>query len=297
MTLYLVTHRTLYRYGARVSDGYSVATLMPRSTPHQTVLSTGVVVDPAPDERDERTDQFGNQVIHVGLHHPHDQLEVLATSRVEVHDVDEPTPDSDWRELVARIDTLEADAALDVRPFRASSGFMTQGVDPMALRSLAQEHFGDGVGVLDAVASLSHHIYTTFEFDPSFSQVATPLGDVIAARRGVCQDFAHLMVGALRSMGLAARYVSGYIETEPPEGMARMVGADASHAWCSVWAGDAGWVDVDPTNDHMPTRRHVTVGWGRDYADVAPVRGVVIGPSVGQTLEVAVDMVRLADDC
>jgi len=104
-------------------------------------------------------------------------------------------------------------------------------------------------------------------------------------------------VGALRSMGLAARYVSGYIETEPPEGMARMVGADASHAWCSVWVGDAGWVDVDPTNDHMPTRRHVTVGWGRDYADVAPVRGVVIGPSVAQTLEVAVDMVRLADDC
>lgn len=297
MTLYLVTHRTLYSYGARVSDGYSLAVLVPRSTPNQTVLASGVVVEPSPDERDERVDQFGNSIVQFGLHHPHDHLEVVATSRVEVHLVDDPTPDTDWADIVATAGGLHGDAALDVRPFRSLSSFMTNGVDLGALGALARPYFAAGVGVIDGVRHLAHHIFSEFEFDPSFSQVATPLGDVLSARRGVCQDFAHLMVGALRSVGLPARYVSGYIETEPPEGMARMVGADASHAWCSVWAGDAGWVDVDPTNDHVPVRRHVTVAWGRDYGDVAPVRGVVIGPSVGQTLDVAVDMVRLADDC
>jgi len=297
MTLYLVTHRTLYSYGARVSDGYSLAVLVPRSTPNQTVLASGVVVEPSPDERDERVDQFGNSIVQFGLHHPHDHLEVVATSRVEVHLVDDPAPDTDWADVVATAGGLHGDAALDVRPFRSLSSFMTNGVDPGALGALARPYFGAGVGVIDGVRRLAHHIFSEFEFDPSFSQVATPLGDVLSARRGVCQDFAHLMVGALRSVGLAARYVSGYIETEPPEGMARMVGADASHAWCSVWAGDAGWVDVDPTNDHVPVRRHITVAWGRDYGDVAPMRGVVIGPSVGQTLDVAVDMVRLADDC
>jgi len=297
MTLYLVTHRTLYSYGARVSDGYSLAVLVPRSTPNQTVLASGVVVEPSPDERDERVDQFGNSIVQFGLHHPHDHLEVVATSRVEVHLVDDPAPDTDWADVVATAGGLHGDDALDVRPFRSLSSFMTNGVDPGALGALARPYFAAGVGVIDGVRRLAHHIFNEFEFDPSFSQVATPLGDVLSARRGVCQDFAHLMVGALRSVGLPARYVSGYIETEPPEGMARMVGADASHAWCSVWAGDAGWVDVDPTNDHVPVRRHVTVAWGRDYGDVAPMRGVVIGPSVGQTLDVAVDMVRLADDC
>lgn len=297
MTLYLVTHRTLYSYGARVSDGYSLAVLVPRSTANQTVLASGVVVEPSPDERDERVDQFGNSIVQFGLHHPHDHLEVVATSRVEVHLVDDPAPDTDWADVVATAGGLHGDDALDVRPFRSLSSFMTNGVDPGALGALARPYFAAGVGVIDGVRRLAHHIFSEFEFDPSFSQVATPLGDVLSARRGVCQDFAHLMVGALRSVGLPARYVSGYIETEPPEGMARMVGADASHAWCSVWAGDAGWVDVDPTNDHVPVRRHITVAWGRDYGDVAPVRGVVIGPSVGQTLDVAVDMVRLADDC
>jgi transglutaminase-like putative cysteine protease len=138
---------------------------------------------------------------------------------------------------------------------------------------------------------LCHRIFTEFSFDSGFSDVTTPLDAVLQARRGVCQDFAHVACAALRSIGLPARYVSGYIETAPPPGEPKLVGVDASHAWCAVWAGECGWIDFDPTNDQMPPQRHVTVGWGRDYDDVAPVRGVVIGPGGGQTLSVSVDVV------
>ena len=153
--------------------------------------------------------------------------------------------------------------------------------------------FLPGRPIVDAVEALCLQIFEQFEFDPHFSNVATPLDAVLSARRGVCQDFAHLAIGCLRSLGLAARYVSGYIETEPPPGEQRMVGADASHAWCSVWTPKAGWVDFDPTNGHLPGNQHVTVAWGRDYADVTPVRGVMIGPATTQDLYVSVDVARL----
>jgi transglutaminase-like putative cysteine protease len=143
------------------------------------------------------------------------------------------------------------------------------------------------------VEALCTQIFETFAFDPTFTDVSTPLRDVLDARRGVCQDFAHLAVGCLRVLGLAARYVSGYIETEPPPGAPRSIGADASHAWCSVWIPDHGWLDFDPTNGVVAPGRHITVGWGRDYADVAPLRGVVIGPSSPQTLWVSVDVRRM----
>ena len=150
--------------------------------------------------------------------------------------------------------------------------------------------FTPGRGIVEAANDLCHQIYTEFTYDSTATDVSTPLADVLTSRRGVCQDFAHLAAGCLRSIGLAARYVSGYIETTPPAGRDRLVGADASHAWCSIWTPSAGWIDFDPTNDHFPTRRHVTVAWGRDYADVTPVRGVVIGPSRAQSLDVAVDV-------
>ena len=164
----------------------------------------------------------------------------------------------------------------------------------MSLRSIAASAFTPGRGVVDAVRALCDQIYRDYEFDAEFSDVSTPLGEVLDARRGVCQDFAHLAVGALRAVGLAARYVSGYLETVPPPGRPRLVGADASHAWASVWTPQAGWVDFDPTNGHLPVNDHVTVAWGRDYADVIPVRGVMIGPAADQRLEVAVDVERVS---
>jgi transglutaminase-like putative cysteine protease len=172
------------------------------------------------------------------------------------------------------------------------STFVTPSAD---LARFASWSFLPGRAFHEAVIDLSHRIFVEFAFDPSFSDVSTPLADVLTYRRGVCQDFAHLAIGTIRSLGLPARYVSGYIENEPPPGQPKLVGADASHAWCSVYIPGWGWLDVDPTNDKAPPMTHVTVGWGRDYADVAPVRGVVFGSPATQELSVAVEVARVGD--
>ena len=226
------------------------------------------------------------------MHHSHDHLELAAESVVTF----EPTVVTDdgppWEVVAAAVGELRGGAALAVRPFAGSSPYVDLGEHGAALRELGDDIFGPGRPLVEAARDLCHTVYETFDYDPTFTDVSTPLSVVLDARRGVCQDFAHLAAGALRSRGLAARYVSGYLETDPPPGQERLVGADASHAWCSVWAPELGWIDFDPTNDRLPTHRHITVAWGRDYGDVAPVRGVVIGPAADQQLEVAVDVIR-----
>ncbi len=291
---YRVVHRTTYHYASLMTDGYTITHLLPRATPLQRVESAELVVDPAPSERDDTADVFGNRVTQLGVHQPHEMLVVEATSTVAVATPDLVDDDTPWEEVVATIDGLRGDAAIDVAAFRARSSFVDTASLAVELAALAYDSFTPGRGVTDATRDLCHRIYTDYTFDPTWTETSTPLDDVLAARRGVCQDFAHLAAGCLRSIGLAARYVSGYIETDPAPGHARLVGADASHAWCSVWTPVAGWIDFDPTNDHLPTHRHVTVAWGRDYADVAPVRGVVIGPAAEQSLEVSVDVAAIA---
>jgi transglutaminase-like putative cysteine protease len=167
-------------------------------------------------------------------------------------------------------------------------------VTPSAdLARFASWSFLPGRPVHDALADLCHRIFQEFAFDPGSTDISTPLADVLVHRRGVCQDFAHLAIGVMRSLGLPARYVSGYVENEPVDGQPRMAGADASHAWCAVYIPGWGWLDADPTNDQVPPRCHVTIGWGRDYADVAPVRGVVFGTPASQELSVAVEVKRV----
>jgi transglutaminase-like putative cysteine protease len=293
MRRYRVTHRTSYRYDVAMVDGYTVAHLLPRETPFQRVESSTVNVEPEPAELDEYPDAFGNRVTQFGVHRPHDGLVVEAVSTVAVSGrppIDDGPP---WRDVADLVSDARGGDALDVAPFRASSQFVDLSRFGSTLHEIAGPSFTPGLGVVAVARDLCHRIFTEFVFDSTSTDVSTPLGDVLANRRGVCQDFAHLAAGCLRSFGLAARYVSGYIETRPPAGEQRMVGADMSHAWCSVWTPDAGWVDFDPTNDHLPTERHVTVGWGRDYADLSPVRGVVIGPSAGQSLKVSVDVAPL----
>jgi transglutaminase-like putative cysteine protease len=177
--------------------------------------------------------------------------------------------------------------------FRSSSALVDVGVLRRSLGDQIDDAFSSGRPIVDALRALCLGIHATFEFDPHFSNVSTPLTEVLDARRGVCQDFAHVTLGCLRAVGVAARYVSGYIETVPPPGQERLIGADASHAWVSAWTPDAGWIDLDPTNGHLPANDHITVAWGRDYGDVIPVRGVMIGPSATQQLHVAVDVVRV----
>ena len=162
------------------------------------------------------------------------------------------------------------------------------------LYAYAEKSFAEGRPLLEAVEDLSTRLYTDFTYDPNFTTIATPLIDVIKHRRGVCQDFAHLGIGCLRALGLAARYVSGYIETNPPPDQKPLAGADASHAWFSVYLPQLGWIDFDPTNNQMPTDRHITVAWGRDYADVTPLKGVVFGSGTHE-LSVSVDCERITD--
>lgn len=290
---YRVVHHTSYAYGAPMADGYTVAHLLPRPTAHQRVEHADVTIDPEPDERAERTDAFGNRVLQFGVHRPHDRLDIVAESEVVVDLPVPPAPGEPWEDVAARVRALRGPDALAVRPFAGASPFVDLAAHGAALRALAEAAFPRGRPIVDAARALCAHIFATFEYDPTFTEISTPLSVVLEARRGVCQDFAHLAIGCLRTLGLAARYVSGYIETEPPAGEEALVGAAASHAWCSVWVPGQGWIDFDPTNDHLPTHQHVTVAWGRDYGDVAPVRGVVIGPAVEQRLTVAVQVTRV----
>lgn len=290
---YRVTHRTTYRYGARMTDGYTVACLVPRPTDWQRVEESTVRLVPEASEWDSYLDAFGNLVNQFGLHEPHDQLTVEAVSVVDVAERPRPADDTPWELVAEQLTTLGGDLATEVGFFGASSTFVDVAALAGPLEQIARVAFTPGRPIVEAAGALCETIFDEFVFDAGFSNLSTPLNDVLAARRGVCQDFAHLAIGCLRVLGLAARYVSGYIETVPPPGWERLVGADASHAWCAVWTPGAGWVDFDPTNGHLPVNDHVTVGWGRDYADVTPVRGVMIGPSTSQELDVSVDVARL----
>ena len=278
-TRYDVRHRTQYRYGDMMSRGHTLTHLVPRGDGGQSLVRSTITIEPEPADRFEFTDAFGNRVLQFVVAVPHDRLTIVADSTVEVT---EPWPSSDrtpW------------DAARryphDVAGFVAPSPFAC----PTTLvEGFARPSFPPGRPIADVARDLCRRIFTGFTFDPTSTDVATPLSDVLRERRGVCQDFAHLGVACLRSFGLPARYVSGYLETFAPPGDAALVGADASHAWCSVALGDGTWFDFDPTNDQAPPPRHVVVAYGRDYLDVAPVQGVVVGPVAPQELFVGVDV-------
>ena len=292
---YAVEHRTVYNYGAPMTDGYTVACLVPRPTEWQQVVESVVRLDPPPSEHDSYLDAFGNLVHEFGVHELHGTLAVTARSVVDLGVPSAPDDDTPWEEVVSLLEEAHGELALGTGFFRSASTFVDLKDLGVALRSIAVRSFTPGRSIVEATRALCLDIDGSFRFDAGFSDVSTPLRRVLAARRGVCQDFAHLAIGCLRSIGLAARYVSGYIETFAPPGQERLVGADASHAWCSVWMPIAGWTDFDPTNGLMPVDRHITVAWGRDYADVTPVRGVMIGPATTQHLDVSVDVRRVSD--
>jgi transglutaminase-like putative cysteine protease len=289
---YRVRHRTEYRYGEPVAVGHTVARLVPRADlPHQTLVSAGVTVEPAPTHAHEHVDGFGNLLTYVTVEEPHDRLVVEATVEVELARPAEPGDAwrRPWEDAVAATGADLSDDGLLARLCRLDSPHVGRHPD---LRELAAASFAAGRPLGEAATELTERIHQDFEFLSGVTDVSTPVLQVLAERRGVCQDFAHLLLGALRSLGLGAHYVSGYLETEPPPGQPRLAGADASHAWVGLRLPGEGWIDLDPTNGLVQPDRHVTVGWGRDYSDVAPVRGVVFGPPAEQKLSVSVDVVR-----
>ncbi|MFM1886719.1 MAG: Protein-glutamine gamma-glutamyltransferase [Pseudomonadota bacterium] len=278
---YRVHHRTEYHYSGAVAHSHQLLRLRPRPLPHQVTLHHEVSVDPVPARSSEDHDAFGNPVTRLQIERPSDHLVVESRLEVEVR----PRPewraqDSEpWDVMVRRLaysgETLD-DEALEIRRYRCESPFVRI---KREFGSYAAGCFPRGCPVLAGAEALMRSIHADFQYAPGETQVGTPLLDVLRSRRGVCQDLAHVMVACLRALGLSARYVSGYLRTIPLAGatVPDLVGADASHAWVAVHAPPFGWVPLDPTNNLRVGLDHVTVAWGRDFGDVSPLRGVLLG--------------------
>ncbi len=289
-----VVHRTLYRYGDVVTTSHHEARLTPRDSEAQRTLHHEIVVEPVPEARRRRFDYFGNRALHFSLSEPHRSLEVVARSVIELFPLRPPplsasVPWESVRDLVAanhKRDALDAFAMVLPSPLVPS----VEGVF-----EYAEPSFSPGRPVLEAVRELVARIHGEFTYDPRATEVTTPLADVLRDKRGVCQDFAHFAIACLRAHGLPGRYVSGYLLTRPPPGKPKLVGADASHAWFATFVPEYGWVDFDPTNNVIPEGEHVTAAYGRDFADVTPIRGVILGGGAHQ-LSVAVDVDAIDED-
>jgi len=277
---YEVTHTTRFSYEAPVSRCLNEVHLTPRQLPLQQVRQTGIQVEPAPVFLRHRKDYFGNDVSTFAVIDVHYSLTATAKSLVEVSPAEgEIVSSISWEAARDCIADIEDETTLGASEFLYSSPYVPAVAD---MGSFARGTFTPGRPLLEAAKELSHRIHDDFKYDPKATSIDMPLADVLRKRRGVCQDYAHVMIGALRSLRLAARYVSGYVRSGP-----KVQGAQASHAWVSVFVPGTGWVSFDPTNDVTPTDGHVTLAWGRDYGDVTPVKGVTLGGG-GQAVAVEV---------
>lgn len=276
---YQILHDTHYRYAAPVSLAQQLAHLWPRACPWQRNHEQQLLVSPQPCQRQDALDVFGNPLTRLVFERPHDELKVSARLKVEVLARGELdlTQSPAWEQACTALrysGQALLPEVLEAARFRFESPYVHL---KQVFSDYAADCFTPGRPLLAAVDGLMQKIFAEFSFDAAATQVATPLLQVLEERRGVCQDFAHLMLACLRSRGLAARYVSGYLLTQPPPGQPRLIGADASHAWVSVFCPEQGWVDFDPTNNIRPALEHITLAWGRDFADVSPLRGVILG--------------------
>jgi transglutaminase-like putative cysteine protease len=288
--LYHISHSTSYEYSDPVSLCLNFLHLRPRAAPRQDCHSSALQVRPEPGQMLHQHDYFGNPVTSFSIQEPHNHLLLRAASWVEVTP---PAPlelqaTPAWETVRDGLRSERSGTVLEAYQFVFDSRYVQRSDE---LAAYAAASFPPARPLGEAVADLTRRIYEDFRYDTQATSLATPVHEVLTHRHGVCQDFAHLQIGCLRSLGLSARYVSGYLVTTPPPGQARLTGADASHAWIAVYSPGLGWIDFDPTNNRMPTDSHITLAWGRDYDDVSPVRGIILGGG-SSTLTVAVDVVR-----
>ena len=289
--IFHIRHITEYLYSSPVQHCHNAAWLLPRSTNDQVCLNSQLKITPSPAVQHEYSDYFGNRSVHFAMQHAHERLVITADSDIEVK------PD------MSKYSTGNHDSWEYARDFCRSKAIL-QHVDvipccydsPMIkasdrFRDYALPSFPANRPLSDAVNDLMERIFTDFTYDPNVTDISTPLLEVLQQRRGVCQDFAHIGIACLRSLGIAARYVSGYIETLPPPGQQRLIGADASHAWFAAYSPSAGWLAFDPTNNQPQGEQHITVAWGRDFSDVSPVKGVALGGGTHR-VRVSVDVAR-----
>ncbi len=284
-------HRTTYKYGRDVAFSRLVAHLAPRPTPRQLVRDYELTIAPTPIQAFARADYFGNRTDWFTIDGAHDVLEVLAESRVSVEAGPQPAVDAgpSWESVREAIEDPSEGAALDAVQYAFDTQLTTVNANLVAY---ARASFSRERSLLACVRELNARIYHDFKYDGDATETTTTAARAFELRAGVCQDFAHVGVACLRAMGLAARYVSGYLLTHPPPGKERLVGADASHAWFSAWIPTLGWIDFDPTNNVLPGAEHITTAWGRDFADVSPIHGIVTGGSASE-IDVAVDVIPL----
>ncbi len=287
--IFEVSHKTHYSYSLPVVQSQHLIHLSPRRLARQIIRNHSVIVEPAPALRYDGVDAFGNPVLILDIEVPHKELVLHARTSVETLAVAafQPAATLPWDRLDESFKRLDDGMPLDVIQYRCASRLTTASRD---ISAYAKQSFTPGRPVLEAAVDLSRRIFTDFKFDAAATDVSTPIEQVFRQRRGVCQDFAHLALTCLRAMRVPGRYVSGYILTRPPPGQKRLQGADASHAWISVWSPEAGWVDLDPTNGIIVADEHVTIAYGRDYDDVSPISGVLLGGGE-HTVAVSVDVV------
>lgn len=273
---YHIVHRTLYEYTAPVTVSHHVARLEPRATATQTCGEFALEIFPSPTLRQTRVDYFSNQLCFFSIQEVHQRLEIVTRSQVTVNPGEKPVAEGTrpWEEVMRLFRDPVSPEVVEPYQFVFDSPQVRASLE---LADYARECFPQDMPLLAGTRDLTRRIFKDFKFDPKATTVATPLEEVWAKRRGVCQDFAHLGIACLRSLGLPARYVSGYLRTHPPAGQPRRVGADASHAWFAVFCPGTGWVDFDPTNNLQPAEEHITVAYGRDFGDVSPVAGILTG--------------------
>jgi transglutaminase-like putative cysteine protease len=286
--LYKIVHRTMYKYKYPVTVGTHVACLKPRAMAHQQPTKSELHIRPRPATRTDRVDSFGNLLCFFTIQEPHRELVVEARSEVKVEGKAAPADKAQlaWEEAAKLVSHDCNSEGLDAYQF----GFESPRIRTRPeFADYALQSFTPGRPMPEALLDLTARIHKDFRFDSKVTNVRTTPEEVFKKRRGVCQDFAHLQIACLRSLNLAARYVSGYLRTYPPPGKPRLVGADASHAWVSAYCPGIGWLDLDPTNNLVPSNGHVTLAWGRDYGDVSPLRGLILGGGA-HMLKVGVDM-------
>jgi len=289
MHSYEVIHETRYIYSSTVANGHHFAHLTPRNTRHQQVNHHALEFEPQPTELSEIIDYFGNHSLRFVINRQHELMQVRASSTVQVqeHVPDPALASVAWE--TALCESVYSIEPIEVAEMRLPSSHV---VCLSETRGYAGESFTKGRPWLEAMLDLTRRIRQDFVYDTSATTVSTPLAEVFASKRGVCQDFTHLMLSCLRSLNLPARYVSGYILNEPPPGVAKLLGADASHAWVESWLPEVGWIGFDPTNGKLADHEFITIAWGRDFMDVTPLRGVVLGGG-SHELEVSVSVIRV----
>jgi transglutaminase-like putative cysteine protease len=286
--IFEINHRTFYRYSQPVTQSQHLVHMVPRACREQTTLHHSLMIDPAPASRYDGVDAFGNHVVILDLESPHKEFILHARSSIDRRSPAPVTLDrtAAWDALDDFIYSAARTVDLDAAQFRCASKLTSASIE---IADYAKVSFPKGRPVLEAAFDLTQRVFGDFRFDASSTDVSTPISQVFRQRRGVCQDFAHLALACLRALRVPARYVSGYILTRPPPGQAKLQGTDASHAWISVWAPDVGWRDFDPTNGLMVSDEHIVIAYGRDYNDVSPISGVLLGGGE-HSVAVAVDV-------